>query len=252
MDRELIRGLEERLINVWPAVETFFMDGWVVRLANGYASRTNSATPLISGVGMTPGLLDDIERIYTAAGLPPAVRVTPVCDPAVEDLLLARGYHVKNRSRIMLLDLAGYRLPARDPRIHIDSAPTRRWIDGVSAHQSPEKRNADHLGQIVNRIRVPAAFAAIHVDDADVGFAMCAVDRGYAEIGSVIVAESQRARGLGRAVTDSLLAFGLAQGAHHAFLQVDATNPVAINLYSRQGFVDVGGYVNMVLDRKAA
>jgi N-acetylglutamate synthase len=245
-DRELIRGLEERLVNVWPSVETLLMDGWVVRLANGYTSRANSASPLASGVGLSPALLDEIERIYAGAGLPSAVRVTPVCDPAVEDLLLSRGYRVKDRSRIMLLDLAPYRGRAPDPRIDIERRASRRWMDGVCAHQVLEKRNADHLEQIVSRIRVPAGFATLHVDGADVGFAMCAVDRGYAEIGSVIVAAPQRGRSLGRAVTDALLAFGASEGAHHAFLQVEATNAVAISLYNRQGFVDVGGYLNMI------
>jgi N-acetylglutamate synthase len=245
-DRELIRDLEERLVIVWPSVETLMMEGWVVRIANGYTSRANSASAVVSGAGMSPDLLDAIERIYAGAGLPSAVRVTPVCDPAVEDLLLSRGYHVKDRSRIMLLDLAKHRVCAPDPRIQIERKPSRRWIDGVCAHQAPEKRNADHLRQIVSRIRVPAGFATLSVDDADVGFAMCAVDLGYAEIGSVIVAAEQRGRGLGRATTDALLAFGMSEGAHHAFLQVDETNTVAINLYSRQGFIDVGGYLNMI------
>jgi N-acetylglutamate synthase len=246
MDHDLIRGLEERLVNVWPSVETLLMEGWVIRLANGYTSRANSASPVVSGIGMSPELLTEIERIYAAAGLRSAVRVTPVCDPAVEDLLLARGYRVKDRSRIMLLDLAACGGTTPDPRVSIERQPSRRWIDGVCAHQAPAKRNADHLGQIVSRIRVPAGFASIHEDGADIGFAMCAVDRGYAEIGSVIVSPERRGKGLGRAVTDALLAFGVSEGAHHAFLQVDATNTAAINLYSRQGFVDVGGYLNMI------
>jgi N-acetylglutamate synthase len=246
VDREVIHGLEERLVNVWPSVETLLMDGWVIRLANGYTSRANSASPVVSGVGMSAALLGEIERIYASAGLRPAVRVTPVCDPAVEDMLLSRGYRVKDRSRIMLLDLAGYRDRAPDQRVTIERTPTARWINGVCAHQAPEKRNADHLRQIVSRIRVPAGFATVSVDGSDVGFAMCAVDRGYAEIGSVIVADSHRGRGLGRATTDALLSLAVSEGAHHAFLQVDATNAVAISLYNRQGFVDVGGYLNMV------
>jgi N-acetylglutamate synthase len=245
-DLELIRGLEERLVNVWPSVETLMMEGWVIRLANGYTSRANSASAVVSGATMSPALLDAIERIYAGAGLPSAVRVTPVCDPAVEYLLLSRGYRIKDRSRIMLLDLAAYAGHTPDPRVTIERRPSGRWIEGACAHQAPEKRNAAHLRQIVDRIRVPAGFAALAVDGADVGFAMCAVDRGYAEIGSVILEAGHRGRGLGRATVDALLIFGAAEGAHHAFLQVDAANTVAINLYRRQGFQDIGGYLNMI------
>jgi N-acetylglutamate synthase len=243
---DLVRALEERLVNVWPAVDTLVMDGWVIRLAHGYSSRANSASAIVQGATMSGALLDEIERIFAAANLTPCVRVTPVCDPAVEALLLGRGYRVKDSSRIMVLDLAAHRGLKPDPLVTIDRCPTDRWIHGVCANQAPDKRNAAHLGQIVRRIRVPAGFAIHSLDGADVAFAMAAMDRGYAEIGSVIVAEGRRGQGLGRAMTDALLAFGASEGAHHAFLQVASTNAPAIGLYRSQGFVDVGGYLNMV------
>jgi N-acetylglutamate synthase len=248
----IVHALEERLVNVWPSVETLIMDGWVIRLANGYTSRANSASPMVQGVGMTPHLLDEIERIYATAGLPSCVRVTPVCDPAVEGMLLARGYRVKDRSRIMLLDLAPFSGMAPDPRVSVERSPSPRWIDGVCAHQAPEKRNADHLGQIVRRIRVPAGFAVLNVEATDVGFAMSSIDRGYAEIGSVIISREMRGRGLGRIITEALYRFAAGEGAHHAFLQVDSANAAAMKLYAGQGFIDVGGYLNMVRHREEA
>lgn len=246
MDRELIRGLEERLVNVWPSVHTLMMEGWAIRLANGYTSRANSASAMVIGARMTPDLLDAIERIYADAGLPSAVRVTPVCDPEARELLLSRGYRIKDRSRILLLDLASYAGRTPDPRVTIERRLSRRWTEGVCAHQSPEKRNADHLEQIVSRIRVPVGFASLEVERRDAGFAIGVIDRGYAEIGSVVLDENLRGRGLGRVIVDSLLAWASEEGAHHAFLQVDATNTVAVGLYRSQGFADVGGYLNMV------
>jgi N-acetylglutamate synthase len=246
VDRELIRGLEERLVNVWPAVETLIMDGWVIRLANGYTGRANSASPLAIGAGLTAELIDEIERVYAQASLPSCVRVTPVCDPTVEAQLLARGYRVKDRSRIMLLDLQAYRDRAPEPRVTIERKPSQRWLSGVAAHQVPEKRNVDHLNQIVSRMRVPAGFATLTVDGGDVGFGLCAIDRGYAEIGSIILDAKQRGKGLGRATVDALLVFAARESTHHAFLQVDATNAVAISLYASQGFEDIGGYLTMI------
>ncbi|MGL4242281.1 MAG: GNAT family N-acetyltransferase, cg3035/Rv0428c family, partial [Beijerinckiaceae bacterium] len=79
-DRRLVQALEERLVNVWPAIETLLMAGWAVRFANGYSGRANSASAIVQDAALTPRLLDEIERLYRAAGLPPQVRVTPVCD----------------------------------------------------------------------------------------------------------------------------------------------------------------------------
>jgi N-acetylglutamate synthase len=245
-DRELIRGLEERLVNVWPSAATLLMDGWVVRIGNGYSGRANSASPVVIGATLDAALIGEIERIYAEAGLPSCMRVTPVCDPAVEAFVLRRGYRVKDRCRIMLLDLAGHRGRPPDPRVRIDGGPSRRWVADVCARQPPGKRNADHLMEIVGRIRVPAGFAALEIDGEAVGFGMCAIDRGCAEISSVVLDPALRGKGFGRATVDSLLAWASGQGAHQAFLQVEGTNAVAIGLYRSQGFRDIGGYMTTV------
>jgi N-acetylglutamate synthase len=246
VDRELIRGLEERLVNVWPSAATLLMEGWAVRIGNGYSGRANSASAVMIGARLDEALIAEIERIYAQAGLPSSVRVTPVCDPSVEAFVLSRGYRVKDRCRIMLLDLAGHRGRSPDPRVRIEGGPSRRWVADVCARQSPGKRNADHLMEIVGRIRVPAGFAALEIDGKAVGFGMCAIDRGCAEISSVVIDPALRGQGLGRATVEALLAWAAVQGARHAFLQVDGTNSAAISLYRSQGFVDIGGYVTTI------
>jgi N-acetylglutamate synthase len=245
-DLEIVRATEERLVNVWPAVETLFMDGWVVRFANGYSGRANSASAVVQGARMDDALLAEIERLYRAADLPPAVRVTPVCDPGVEPLLLARGYRIRDEAHIMILDLAAHRGRTPAACVTLDSAPGAGWLAGVSAHQSPDKRNRDHLAAIVGRIRVPAAFATLATEGQSVGFAMCAIDRGWAEIGSVVLDQAMRGKGLGRLLMESLLAWAAGQGAHGAFLQVAAPNTVARSLYASQGFRAIGGYKTIV------
>ncbi|MGL4634544.1 MAG: GNAT family N-acetyltransferase [Beijerinckiaceae bacterium] len=244
---ETIRALEERLVNVWPAVHTLLMDGWVVRFANGYSGRANSASAVVTGATMPPALLDEIERLYADAGMKPQVRVTPVADAAVEPLLVSRGYRVKDASRIMSAPLADFADKRTDPRITLEPKPERAWLDGVSVRQEVSKRSPDHLAAIVGQIRVPAAFATLRLDGEAIGFAMVAIDRGWAEIGSVMLDAGYRGKGLGRATVNALMVWAAQNGAHHAFLQVDGTNSVAINLYRSMGFVDLGGYKTMVL-----
>lgn len=248
MDLELVRACEERLVNVWPAVSTLLMDGWVVRFAHGYSGRANSASAVIPGARMPEVLLDTIERLYDEAGLRPCVRVTPLAAPEVEPLLMRRGYRIKDQSRMMILPLDRYRDAAPDPRVRLEGAPSRRWLAGVSSHQEPSKRSADHLFAIVGHLRVPAAFATLELDGQPVGFGMCALDRGYAEIGSIMLDGAWRGKGLGRATVGTLLAWAAAKGATSAFLQVDETNAVARELYASQGFADLCGYKTIVRD----
>jgi N-acetylglutamate synthase len=245
-DRELVRALEERLVNVWPSVEILLMDGWVVRFANGYSGRANSASAIVLDAPLSPALLDEFERLYRNAGLKPSVRVTPVAADGAESLLLARGYRVKDHSRIMTLDVSGWRERPSHPDIDFDPRPTDAWAEGVSARQSPDKRDPSQLMGIVGRIRVPAGFATLRLGGEAVGFGMCAIDRGWAELGSIMLDARYRGRGHGRALVDAMLVFAAGQGASAAFLQVDATNAAAISLYRGLGFEDRGGYATMV------
>ncbi len=248
MDIETIRGCEERLVNVWPAVSTLLMDGWVVRFAHGYSGRANSASAVVPGARMSPELLDTIEKLYRDASLKPSVRITPLADAAVEPMLMQRGYRIKDESRMMVLPLDFHRdLPA-DPRVRIEGAPSRLWLAGVSSHQEPSKRSADHLFAIVGHLRIPAAFATLEIDGAEAGFGMCAIDRSWAEIGSIMLDSAFRGRGLGRATVDALLVWAAREGASNAFLQVDRTNAVACKLYASQGFTDLCGYKTIVRD----
>jgi N-acetylglutamate synthase len=248
MDIETVRACEERLVNVWPAASTLLMEGWVVRFANGYSGRANSASAVVPGARMSSDLLDTIEKLYREAGLRPSVRVTPLADAAVEPLLMQRGYRIKDESRMMTLPLDRYLDVQADPRVRIESAPGRRWLAGVTSHEQPSKRSPDHLFAIVGHLRVPAAFATLEIDGKMAGFGMCAIDRGWAELGSIMLDSAFRGRGLGRATVDALLVWAAREGASNAFLQVDQTNAVACKLYASQDFTDLCGYKTIVRD----
>jgi N-acetylglutamate synthase len=242
---ETVRMAEERLVNVWPAPSTLLMDGWVVRFGHGYSSRANSASAVIPGARLSDDLIAVIERLYTEAGLVPCVRVTPLADPSVEPVLLGRGYSLKDQSRMMIADLP-LDTAAADSRITLEGAASRRWLAGVTAREQPSKRSPDHLLAIVGQLRVPAAFATLEIDGEAVGFAMAAIDRGWAEIGSVMLDTAHRGKGLGRATVSALLAWAAREGASRAFLQVDASNTVAISLYRNLGFSDLCGYKTLI------
>jgi N-acetylglutamate synthase len=237
-DIDMIRMAEERLVNVWPAPSTLLMDGWAVRFGHGYSSRANSASAVIPGASFSEELITGIEKLYGEAGLMPSVRVTPLADAAVEPMLRERGYSLKDQSLTLLVNLPAAEESQQDPRVRIEGAASRRWLAGVSARQEqPSKRSADHLFAIVGHLRVPAAFATLEVGGAPVGFAMAAIDRGWAEIGSVVLDRAHRGKGLGRATMKALLAWAAREGAKQAFLQVDTSNQVAVSLYRSLGFI---------------
>jgi N-acetylglutamate synthase len=161
-------------------------------------------------------------------------------------MLLARGYRIKDRTMVMTAPLGAHN--STNEHVRIEGAPTPGWLDGVSALQEPSKSNAAHLQAIVGRIQLPVAYATVVEAGESVGFGMAAIDRGFAELGSIILAPAARGRGLGRALVQSLLGWASQAGAQQAFLQVTQENTTARRLYSSVGFADICGYTTMVRD----
>jgi N-acetylglutamate synthase len=58
----------------------------------------------------------------------------------------------------------------------------------------------------------------------------------------LVVAPERRGRGHGRALVDGLLRWAATGGARRAYLQVLATNVVAVRLYERAGFREAYRY----------
>jgi N-acetylglutamate synthase len=245
-DTHLVQACEERLVNLWPAAVTLMMEGWVVRMAHGYSGRANSASALVAGARFDAALLSQIEGLYRDAGLAPCVRVTPLADPSVPALLAKRGYRLKDRAIGMVAQLDPVAEKA-DAEIRLDRKPARVWAEAISSFQEPSKHLPDHLLSIVGAIRLPAAFATLSVAGEPVGYAYCGVDRGLAEIGSVMIHPGHRGQGHGRSLMQALMRFAAGEGATSVFLQVAETNATARQLYRAIGFRDVYSYDTMVL-----
>ncbi|MBB6012100.1 ribosomal-protein-alanine N-acetyltransferase [Aquamicrobium lusatiense] len=73
-----------------------------------------------------------------------------------------------------------------------------------------------------------------------VGFVLARLAAGEAEILTIVVARAHRRYGLGWQLMDAVLRELHARRAEALFLEVDETNPAAVGLYRRLGFLEVG------------
>jgi GNAT superfamily N-acetyltransferase len=246
-ETDLILACERRIVNAWPARETFVMGDYVVRAADGYSGRANSASAIVAGAMLDDLLLDQVEAFFRARGLRPCVRVTPLMEDAAAALVEARGYRQKDASLGMVAPVGPGVLP---PDLILERVASTAWVRGVSARQTGEKKNADEgLMAIVSRVPFPdAGFATLLVDGRPMGFGMMVPERGMAELGSIVVDAALRGQGHGRRLVAGLMAAAAAAGATTTYLQVDETNAPAIALYRALGFREVYRYRTMVLD----
>jgi len=208
-DLPLVLECERRIVNAWPAPATLLI----------------------------------------ADGLPPCVRLTPLVAPETRAAFVERGYAVRDASFGMVKEIAGEGFPdVPDPELLIEARPSAEWIAGVAERQTGPKANAAHLAAIVEKVRLPAAFATLSLEGEPVAFGMSVAERGMAEIGSVVVDAGRRGQGLGRRLMQGLTGWAAAQDCGLVYLQVDQKNAVANALYDRLGFRRLYAYETRTLE----
>jgi ribosomal protein S18 acetylase RimI-like enzyme len=264
----MIRTIEELSLNAWPALQTVLADGWVQRFAGGYTRRANSVNPLYPAADDLETKIARSERLYRDRGLPVVFKLTDASHPAgLDAFLAARGYALDARTSVQCLDLtvgAGFPAPTggSPTQQHYDSAQvnagsakpaptygselsetvTEAWFDAFCRASNLATQRRPIAWQMLNAIVPATAFAAIRQagEIAACGFAVA--QDGYVGFYDIVTDPRHRRRGLAEQLMRGLLAWGQAQGAHTAYLQVMLNNPPALALYAKLGFREVYQY----------
>jgi len=229
-----------------PPERTLEDGSWVLRMAGGLAKRANSANPRAPGANLDAASLGRIEAFYRKAGLPPIVRVTPLASPEADALLAARGYRATDASVVMTLPLVPA-APAAWPdgiTVTIDTTIPDTWHDAFAQFDGLDARGRTTRRAMLAALDRPhAAITLRDADGATLGIGVAVRDGAYVGLFDVRVASTARGRGLGRAVTLTMLDWARAADAPvTAYLQVGADNVPALSLYRSLGFTDAYAY----------
>jgi len=250
-DHSLIIGLESRLLNAWPSFDYQLYDGWVLRLANGYSKRANSATPFRPDIGLDDELIDYMVARFVEANVRPTFRLNGVEAPDVEELLKQRGFKDIEPTHVLtaLIDADN---AESDPEVNLEPQVSKRWVREAAKSYGGDKADDETLMRIVARIRQKTAFATRSLDDLPVAWGLGVVERGYIGLYDIVVSPDLRGIGLGRRVVSSLMAWGSGQGAHTAYLQVREENEIARSLYEAFGFKTAYRYTHRVMPGRSS
>jgi N-acetylglutamate synthase len=213
-----IRATEHAAALAWPGTEQQWIEGWLVRGANGYTHRANSAVPLglEAGLSGVPAVVD----WYARRGQTPWL--------AVPDRLLTlpRPESAAIETVVMVRDL-----PAGQPdtTVAVAPQPDATWL-GIYERDVP----LDVLTAVVDGV---VAFATRGGAAVGRGAVTTAADgTRWAGVSAMRVAEAHRRHGHARAVCSALMAWATERGAEHCYAQVLVDNAAAIALYEQLGF----------------
>jgi len=117
------------------------------------------------------------------------------------------------------------------------------WMEAyfaLSSYTDNIKKNIAR--QINNNIKVDVLCGRIINSGVTVACGLCVIERGYTGLFNVVVDETQRGKGYGREICESLLMAAKRLGAHTSYLQVVQNNLMALNLYTKLGYKTLYSY----------
>lgn len=241
----LVRTLEERGFNAWPAHQTVFHQGWVFRLSGGYTKRANSVNALAPGAPFD-GVREAAAALYAQHGLPAVFRLSPLAPPEADLELAQAGYQHFEPSLVLHRPLAPGSVARPDASTVISTSPSAAWLDGFAAANGVAPHHRALHRRMLDAIAHPAAFALLHAPGHEkgqpVGFGLAVLERGAVGLYDLAVAPAHRGCGRGRALVQALLHWGAEAGATSAYLQVRAQNAPALGLYEGLGFKTAYAY----------
>lgn len=260
---DLTRRVEEASMNAWPANHQLLLDGWLIRLSNGFTKRANCVVPLYHSTEHKPEkaltsephsksadlTLDKIrycENLFAREQLQTVFRLTTHRRSAeLDDQLALRGYNRVDETQVQLLDLlkapevlGGLEAPAPGPQMRpkMRIAPIPHWLRIYAKFAEMPDTASELHSSLIRSIRPDCAFALLEIDDEPVACALGVLEHDLLGVFDVITAREQRGKGYADLLLRHLLLWGKTEGAQHAYLQVIADNAAALRLYKRLGF----------------
>lgn len=223
-----ILELERLLAATWPAPETAELGGWLLRYAEGFSRRANSALALTTPPGGTDAALAAVAAWYGERGARPLVALAGPVTKRLDEELAARRWAAEGHTVVMTkpLDKAAYEGEA----VVVD-APGAALLEQVG-------RGAPAMAARIFGSGPGRGYAEIRRGDELAARGRGALAGDLVAITSIGTLPAFRRKALGTEILHALEAWGKANGARRAALQVEADNEPAIAMYGRLGYAE--------------
>lgn len=253
-DSYLLSRVEDAGLNASAPPQQRWVDGWLVRHSPGKAKRARCINAVAPGRMPVAHKLALCEPVYTQAGLPLIVRITPFSEPSGLDATLeAMGLQRFDDTRVMVLEeLSNILAPGLPAGVTIQPVGLEAFAQRVGLLRgSPLSQRLAH-GQRLAQSPVPFRAYEMKLDGEVVACGQFAQEADLVGLYDIFTAESARGRGYANRLCAHLLSQAHQQGARHAYLQVDGDNHPARAVYHRLGFGDGYAYHYRARDPSAA
>jgi GNAT superfamily N-acetyltransferase len=239
-DDTLLSQIEDASLNASAPPQQRWLDGWILRYAPGKARRARCVNAVADGRLPLADKLAYARDLFEAAGLPMVLRITRFTRPVgLDDQLATLGYRQEGLTHVLVKAGLKAAPPAALPAgLQWASLDVPAFADAVGELRgSPTAHRQSHATRMALS-PVPVSGFAIRreVDGVVVACGQFTQEGDLVGLYDVFTHESMRGQGLARYLCERMLSLSANNGAKTAYLQVEATNSPARQVYARLGF----------------
>jgi len=238
--------VEDAGLNATAPPQQRWLDGWLLRYQPGKARRARCINALTEGVLPLAQKLALAQEVYQEAGQPMIFRLSRFTVPAGLDAALERfGFARVDESAVMVATDIGSVAPRPLPGgLEWREISSLKFAETVGLLRgSPAEHRQSHAVRLAHSPIVHRAFViADATREAALACGQFAREGEMVGIYDVFTDPQERNRGLATHLCERLLSQSVKEGAKTAYLQVDAINSPALQVYRRLGFAEAYRY----------
>jgi ribosomal protein S18 acetylase RimI-like enzyme len=237
-----MRSIEELSMNAWPSIQNQFIDGWIIRFANGYTKRSNSVNPLYYSSKDVNGKIELCEHIFKKKKLNPIFKITLEVFPIdLDNILENKGYKAIDYTSVQILDL----LDIDEPKINNINIYTEINEEWINCYYKLKSINIDDkiiFKKILENITNEIYFVSLLLNEKVIACGFGVLEDEYIGLFDIIVDINYRKYGYGEQLIKNIIKIAKGKGVKKAYLQVMLKNIPALNLYKKIGFKELYQY----------
>jgi ribosomal protein S18 acetylase RimI-like enzyme len=232
-----IRNLEVIAFHSWPAREIVPLGDWIMRADAGVTRRANSVFPFGD-----PGLpldeaIDYVVQFYKNRKLIPRFQVTKASVPrGLDDALAKYGFAYEMKTYFHTSKIEDILKASGGYKVEMSSEPDDEWFSSYSRISGHSAEVLRVRKGIFERMPIEKRFASVRERGSVIGISIGVIHRGWLGIFGVRTDEEHMRKGVAKSINRALIGWAEDKGAKDAFLQVEADNESAIQLYESIGF----------------
>jgi hypothetical protein len=235
--------IEELTMNAWPSLQTILLDGWIIRMADGYTKRANSINPIYSFKNNLDEKINYCENIYKQNNLPIIYKIIECEDHKIIDNRLEElNYQKIDLTSVQICNEIKY-LNNKIEQIVIDNKFTENWKKCFfSCNNITNTETINIIENMLNNImhNIISAYKMDNGTFAGCGYGV--IEKGFVGLFDIVVKEEFRRKGYGKEIVETILEKAEGTGIEKAYLSVVNSNIIARNLYEKLGFMEIYKY----------